>query len=190
MKSSQPDNTQEGSSTRSACPDRVAGRRANPLRRAAAVAALLAAGWSSTTLAIERLVDTAPAREARVDLKWSPVNWRRGDADPSYFQMSADVPRVEYRLDVTRFVGRNARVFYVFPPDPGITAPQGLTVKWTAQNGVLRSGQARSGERTPVYEGRISSPVLDEFFDLQLTVDSRYFTGRFRLNPYFEIETY
>lgn len=140
--------------------------------------------------AAERLADTAVQRAAQVDLRWSGVDWRRGEADPAYHQMRADVPRVEYRLDLTRYVGRNARVFYVLPGDPGILAPQGLTVRWTAQNGLMRSGEARAGERTAVYEGRIGSPTLDEVFDLNLIVDSRYFTGRFRLNPYFEIELY
>lgn len=149
-----------------------------------------AAVHAPLTMAAERLNDTSLQKAAQIDLRWSAVDWRRGDADPSFYQMRAEVPRVEYRLDMTQYVGRNARVFYVLPGDPGILAPQGLTVRWTSQNGLMRSGEARAGERTAVYEGRISSVMLDEVFDLNLLVDSRYFTGRFRLNPYFEIELY
>ena len=150
------------------------------------IAGLLASAHQVSTAA-ERLADLAPSRESRVDLRWSTVDWRRGDSDPGFHQMTAEIPRVEYRLDVSRFVGRNARVYFVLPMDAGVTAPQGLLVKWIAQ-GPLRSGQGRPGERVAVYEGRITQALFDDRFDLQLLVDSRFFTGRLRLNPYFEIE--
>ncbi len=140
--------------------------------------------WSLT----ERLVDIAPSRQVRIDLQWAPIQWQRGDRDPAYHLMSATVPNVEYRLDLARHVGRQARVMYVIPLDAGLTAPQGLLVRWKTQ-GLLRSGEARAGDRFPVFEGRIARAMFEEVFDVQLEVDSRFFTGRLRFEPYFEIET-
>ena len=136
----------------------------------------------------ERLTDLSPARQVRVDLQWAPIQWQRGDRDPSYHLMSADVPRIEYRLDVARYVGRQVRVLYVIPLDAGLTSPLGLKVRWKSQ-GALRAGEARAGDRVTVFEGRVAAGSLADVFDVQLEVDSRYFTGRLRFDPYFEIET-
>ena len=38
-------------------------------------------------------------------------------------------------------------------------------------------------------QGRVAAGSLADVFDVQLEVDSRYFTGRLRFDPYFEIET-
>ncbi len=149
--------------------------------------ALLAASGPAAALT-ERLTDLAPARQVRVDLQWAPIQWQRGDRDPSYHLMSAEVPRIEYRLDVARYVGRQVRVLYVIPMDAGLTSPLGLKVRWKSQ-GALRAGEARAGDRVTVFEGRVAAGSLADVFDVQLEVDSRYFTGRLRFDPYFEIET-
>ncbi|MBP8306596.1 MAG: hypothetical protein KAY46_04985 [Burkholderiaceae bacterium] len=135
----------------------------------------------------ERLTDLAPSRQVRVDLQWAPIQWQRGDRDPAYHLMSADVPRIEYRLDVARYVGRQVRVLYVIPLDAGLTSPLGLKVRWKSQ-GALRAGEARAGDRVTVFEGRVAAGSLDDVFDVHLEVDSRYFTGRLRFDPYFEID--
>jgi hypothetical protein len=151
------------------------------------LACVLLAAARPAAAATERLTDLAPARQVRVDLQWAPIQWQRGDRDPSYHLMSADVPRIEYRLDVARYVGRQVRVLYVIPLDAGLTSPLGLMVRWKSQ-GALRAGEARAGDRVTVFEGRIAAGSLDDVFDVQLEVDSRYFTGRLRFDPYFEIE--
>jgi hypothetical protein len=156
-------------------------------RRALVAAGLAIAPWGRARAAAERLTDLAPVRESRVDLRWSQIDFRRGDADPNYHLMSAEVPRIEYRLDVSRYLGRTAKVYFVLPMDAGLIAPQGLLVKWVAQ-GPLRSGQGRPGERVVVFDGRLAEALLSDVLDLQLIVDSRFFTGRLRFNPYFEIE--
>lgn len=151
------------------------------------LAAALVLGAPPVCGAAERLTDLSPPREVRIDLQWARVDFRRGDADPAYHQMTASVPRVEYRLDVSRHVGRQVRVFYVLPIDPGLLAPAGLRVRWTSQ-GVLAAGQALSGQRVTVFAGRLAEATLADVFDLDIQVDSRLFTGRLQFNPYFEIE--
>ncbi len=131
-----------------------------------------------------RLVDLAPQREARVQLEWEPVTMR---ADRDLHRMSARIADVEYLLDAGRFVGRFARIHYVVPLAPGLSAPQGLLLRWTAR-GALRSGEARAGERVVVFEGRIVEARLQSWFDLAIEVDSRYFDGRLVINPHFEID--
>ena len=90
MRSFLPASTPGGSSTPSACPD--------PARRRAfaGLACLLA---SATAGAAERLQDLAPVVEARVELLWAPVERSRtAGSDPRFHQMTAELPRVEYRL--------------------------------------------------------------------------------------------
>jgi hypothetical protein len=152
-----------------------------------AVAALLAAG-AAPLAAAERLVDLAPVAVVRLDLRWAPFDANRPPGDAEFARMSAQVPPVEYRLDLTRWIGRNVRVFLVVPTDPGVIAPQGLELRWTGR-GPIRNGQGRAGDRVAVYTGLVREPVLADVLDMQVIVDSRYFTGRLRMLPYFELET-
>ncbi len=151
---------------------------------------LLAGLWALAPLAwaaTERLIDLSPPRQVRVELQWATFQGQRGDRDPSYHLMRADVPRIEYRLDTSRHAGQPARIVYVIPLDAGLTAPQGLRVRWKSQ-GALRAGEGQAGDRVVVFDGRIPGAVLEDVFDVQLEVDSRFFTGRLRFDPYFEIE--
>ena len=91
MRSILPASTPGGSSTPSACPEAA--------RRALAVLACLFACAGAG--AAERLQDLAPRVESRVDLQWAPVERSRSArADPRFHLMTADLPPVEYRLNV------------------------------------------------------------------------------------------
>lgn len=135
----------------------------------------------------ERLVDLAPTLQVRLELRWSDFDTRRGDADPAFHQMSGSLASVEYRLDVGRHVGQRVRIDYVLPADPGFASPQAMLVRWSTR-GLLRPGQGRPGDRVTVFEGILREPLLMELFDLQFLVDSRYFDGRFRFAPHFELD--
>lgn len=178
MKSILRASTPGGSSTRSACPE----------RRWRAALGLVLALVALPSPAAERLQDLAVQRDGRVELQWSPVDRaRRGGTDASFHVMSADIPRVEYRLNVGAWVGRSARVVLVVPQPPGLLSAQAMQLRWRSQGG-LRSGQGIAGERVVVFEGRVAAPVLQDLLDLNILIDSRQFTGRLQMIPHFEIE--
>ena len=127
--------------------------------------------------------------EARVELQWAPVERSRtAGSDPRFHQMTAELPRVEYRLYVAPWVGKRVRVVLVVPQPPGLMSSQGLLLRWRSQ-GPLRAGQGRGGDRIPVFEGLVTEPVLADVLSLTLQVDGRQFDGRLQMTPHFEIES-
>ena len=101
--------------------------------------------------------------------------------------------RVDYRLATSRFVGQQARIYYVVPASiPGLLTPSGLQVQWRG-NGLFADGVARSGERRLVWAGTVREPWMNEGLDLTLQLELRTVRlpsdGRFGFESYFEIET-
>lgn len=101
--------------------------------------------------------------------------------------------RVDYRLATGRFVGQQARIYYVVPASiPGLLTPSGLQVQWRG-NGVFADGVARPGERHLVWAGTVRERWMSEGLDLTLQLDLRAVRlpsdGRFGFESYFEIET-
>jgi hypothetical protein len=101
--------------------------------------------------------------------------------------------RVQYRLATARYLGRQARIYYVLPMAvPGLRSPAGLQVSWRT-NGLFSSGSGRPGDRVPVWSGTVRDAWMTEALDLSWQVDAR----EVRLSrgmplgfeAYFEIET-
>lgn len=100
--------------------------------------------------------------------------------------------RVDYRLSTARFVGRQARIYYVVPSAmPGLRSPAGLRVAWRG-SGLFSNGTARPGERQLVWVGQVREPWMSEGLDLTMQVDLREVTlppdGNFGFESYFDIE--
>jgi|GEM_PF-6168993 len=134
----------------------------------------------------ERLRDLAPTTTARVELQWSDITQLRGTDDPEMHMMRGQVRHVPYRLDLTKYKGKHARIELVIPMSTGLFAPHALTVYWRG-DGQIPDGQLHAGGRRSVFVGRITEPVLDTTLDFDLLVDSRLFNGRLEFEPYFEI---
>ncbi|MFM9924240.1 hypothetical protein VLK31_14700 [Variovorax sp. H27-G14] len=101
--------------------------------------------------------------------------------------------RVHYRLATARYMGRQARIYYVLPMAiPGLRSPAGLQVSWRT-NGLFAAGSGRPGDRVPVWSGTVRDAWITEALDLTWQVDAR----EVRLSrgmplgfeAYFEIET-
>jgi hypothetical protein len=58
---------------------------------------------------------------------------------------------------------------------------------WSTQ-GRFSSGQLRSGNRLLVYAGPIESPVFEELFEFQFSVDGRLLDGAARVTYHFEMD--
>lgn len=158
----------------------------------------VAAGFACFCAALpaaERVVDLAVATQVHAELRWhdQPVgplgaSARRGAEDERFHEMTAVVPMVEHRLDLRRWKGRNVRIFYAVPTlVDGMLATRGFVVQWET-TGVLQSGRARPGERVLVFAGRVGDDMLVDRFRLSLTIDSRFFSGRLKYQPAFELE--
>ena len=153
-------------------------------------AVALAAG--AAVQAAERLDDSASPR-SRVQARVVLSDEGRPLADsqrPTFAQVTFG--RVDYKLSTGRYVGRQARIYYVVPAFiAGLRSPAGLLVEWRG-SGLFASGRARPGERSLVWSGVVPGPWMSEGLDLAFRVDLRELQlqrdGRFGFESYFEIE--
>lgn len=157
---------------------------------AALIAALIAAPRPALAL-VERLDDSAsPSAQVRAQEDNSPVTAPNSAPSPI---VQIAFGRVHYRLATARYVGRQARIYYVLPMGiPGLRSPAGLQVSWRT-NGLFASGSGRPGERVPVWSGQVRDAWMTEALDLTWQVDVREvrLTRGMPLGfeAYFEIET-
>jgi hypothetical protein len=151
---------------------------------------LLAAG--TACLAAERLDDSASPRtrvQAPVVLgdDGRPLKDSRNPT-----RAIVQFGRVDYKLSTARYVGRQARIYYVVPAFiPGLRSPSGLRVTWRG-NGLFAAGDAGPGERRLVWNGVVPGAWMAEALDLTFQVDLRELQLRanqpFGFESYFEIE--
>ena len=177
----------------------MSSRRSRRPSRISLAAVLCSAGLACVEVAAAvPLPDLAPPRTMRIELRWSdqpagptavasPLT-RGGDDDGQFHQMTAVIPIVEHRFDVRRWRGRQVQISLVVPAlVEGLGSTTGMIVKWDGGS-VFGAGRARPGERVPVFAGRIDSDQLLERLRFELLVDSRFFDGRIRFSPAFELE--
>lgn len=165
-------------------------------RRSATATGLACLAWlagvpGAAQARVERLDDaTSPSAQVRAPADESPVVAPGAGASPI---ARIAFGRVHYRLATARYVGRQARIYYVLPMAvPGLRSPAGLQVSWRT-NGFFASGSGRPGDRVPVWNGVVRDAWMTEALDLVWQLDVR----QVRLSrgmplgfeAYFEIET-
>jgi hypothetical protein len=150
------------------------------VRRAIAGVLLVATAAAPAHAATYRVDDSAtlPA-ESTALLRWRRVAPSR-DADNTLEGALA----VAVRLQLAPWLDRRARLYLVCPEQG--TAP--VRVSWQSQ-GRLLGGEISPGERVLVYQGDISSPILEETLTLQIEADGARLAGLQRLRFHFEIDT-
>jgi hypothetical protein len=95
---------------------------------------------------------------------------------------------VEYRLNTAKYVGKNARIYYVVPAAIGnLRSSSGLRVEWRGRN-TFKSGSARAGERILVWSGVVATPRMEDALDLKMGLALSEMQGPIRFESYFEIE--
>lgn len=102
--------------------------------------------------------------------------------------------RIEYKLATTKYVGKQARIYYVIPPFiQGLRKPSGLRVEWRGGN-VFASGSAQPGERFLVWTGKVANASINDGLDLTMRIDLRELQTRpgvgLSFESYFEIEVF
>lgn len=156
--------------------------------------ALFALALGGTARAADRLDDSASPR-SRVPAQVVYSNEGRPLQD-SLEPVTAIVKfgRIDYRLAMARYVGRQARIYYVVPAQvAGLRSPAGLRVDWRGL-GLFAGGSARPGERRLVWSGQVRDAWMNESLDLNWEVDLRELqlprNGQFGFEAYFEIEVF
>lgn len=148
------------------------------LSRLFALALLLAA--APTAFAQTYPVDDSASQVlgGNVRMKWDSVIPQRGQSSGMTGQLTVLV-----RLDVSPWVGRNARIYKKLPPQPA--GP--IQASWTSR-GVLQPGILRDGERTLVYSGTVLTDRLEDTLQLTLRADGDRMPDYSQITFSFEIE--
>ncbi len=148
------------------------------------VAALLI----TQTVLAERLDDLlSPQQQFDADLDWSYKN-DFGLDDTQLNLLSARAHQVEIRLNTSRHVGQNARIFLGLPVAiRGMGDSSALRMSWET-NGIFANGSITAGNRSKLFEGKITQNVMGDVFDILIEIDARQVFGSLRLQPVYEIE--
>ncbi|MCP5385837.1 MAG: hypothetical protein H6916_03340 [Novosphingobium sp.] len=143
-----------------------------------AVAQAQTAAASSTTGQVFRVDDSGTVvLDPVLQMQWQPAG--QTAASPL---VSAST-RVSVQLNLLPWVGRTGRIYMTLP------RTSGPTVRATWQTGgTLLPGELLSGDRTPVYAGAISGPILRDIIDIKLEADGARLSGSEALAFGFEIE--
>ncbi|HEY0201605.1 MAG TPA: hypothetical protein VGC24_07925 [Burkholderiaceae bacterium] len=100
--------------------------------------------------------------------------------------------RIEYKLATGRYIGKNARIYYVVPANiQGLRSPAGMRVKWRGSGG-FADGIARPGDRVLVWVGMVRDAFMTEQLELTMHLELRELQLRqgenLAFESYFEIE--
>ena len=137
--------------------------------------------WASPSLARTTTIDDSGtiALEPAVSLRWQSVAPPRGGTNNT--MVGATTLRV--RLNVLPWLKRSGRIFLTLPAQP----PGPLRATWTSE-GRLAAGTVRSGSRTLIYSGPITSPVLEDVLRFQFSLDGSLVRRPFPVTLRFEFD--
>ncbi len=116
---------------------------------------------------------------SRVDLKWDPLLSRRGQHADAIGHLT-----VMSRLDVSRWAGKQGRIYMLLPSQPAVP----VLTSWTTR-GQMLPGALRDGGRTLVFSGIVpASGKIEDTLELTIQADVRRLTGPEQLTYTFEID--
>ena len=111
------------------------------------------------------------------------MRWRQPIPGRSADHTAQGDLQVNVRLNLARWLHKPVRIFMGLAPTVG----SAVVSSWRSQSRLL-PGSVRSGERALIYEGLVSSPLLEEALQMQLTADGRQLSHSQSLSFYFELE--
>jgi hypothetical protein len=150
-----------------------------------AIAVLL---FTPTVLA-ELLDDLlSPQQQFDINFQWTYQNDSDLQDDTQLNSLTARAQRVEIRLNTSRHIGKHARIFIGLPVTiRGVVDSSALRMSWKT-NGVFADGSITAGNRSKLFEGKITQNVLGDVFDILFQIDARQVFGALRFKPLYEIE--
>jgi hypothetical protein len=145
-------------------------------------------GLQSMVMA-DRLDDSlSPRRQVDLDLQWKYGGNTEKLGDAEFNAVSATARNLDTRLDTSAYVGSEARIFLELPIlVRGLGNPSSLVLSWTT-GGLFNAGRVTPGNRTLIYEGSITQPVMRDTITFTFDLDARYLHQPLRLEPVYEIE--
>jgi len=154
-------------------------------RAAMILAALLAAVPAA---AATRLDDSlSPRQRVQATTRWVYDGVGDWNADQRN-ALVADIRAMEFRLRTAAYVGKTAEIYLALPDHvSGLRAPTGMRVDWTTR-GRFSPGSATPGTRSLVFRGKITEPVMSDYFDFRVFIDARTWERGIEFDPVFEIE--
>ena len=100
----------------------------------------------------------------------------------------AEVHAMQFRLNTAQYVGKNAEIYLTVPLQiPGLKSPTAMRIEWTTR-GVFSPGSLLPGNRALVYRGKITAPVMSDYFDFRIFLDARTSERGLEFDPTFEID--
>jgi hypothetical protein len=140
------------------------------VRAALCLAAALAC---TTALASTRLDDSlSPRQRVQSTAQWlydGTGSWNQDQVNA----LVARVSSMEFRLRTAPYVGKNAEIYLSVPQHvTGLTVPTSMRVEWTTR-GTFGPGSVVPGNRALVWRGKITEPVMSDYFDFTIYFDAR-----------------
>jgi hypothetical protein len=143
---------------------------------AACVAALSVGAYAANVFRVDD--SGSQPVEAQAQMRWKSLVPNGANAN----EVETTV-RVNIKLDTSPWRGRRGRIYMALPP-----VPVGqLDVEWATQ-GRLQPGRLVSGGRGLVYQGPITTQILEDVMTVNIHGDGRRISTAQRLQFYFEIE--
>jgi hypothetical protein len=113
--------------------------------------------------------------QPQLGLQWRSISPARGD------HQVVGSTRVQIRISTQAIIGQTGRIFMALPAQPG--AP--VQVQWQTQ-GMFINGQLLSGSRALVWQGKITSAMLEDVLSINLQTDGRFLQSQQALRFHFE----
>ena len=152
------------------------------------------AGLPSLSFAVTERIDDSASPRSRVGSQ-SAWNQQGQLLSPTSTETAVVLKfgRVNYKLSTAKYVGIQARIYYVIPTSiNGLKSAAALKIQWQG-NGLFSGGFARPGDRILVWSGLVRDAWITEALDLTMHLDLREIrlpAGQaFGFEAYFEIET-
>lgn len=143
-----------------------------------------------TPVVLAELLDDllSPQQQFDIDFEWTYQNDISLQDDTQLNSLTARAQHVEIRLNTSRHVGKHARIYIGLPVAiRGMGDSSALRMSWKT-NGVFSNGSITAGNRSRLFEGKITRNVMSDILDISFQIDARQVYGALRLKPLYEIE--
>ena len=146
-------------------------------------------GGISPAFSAEVLDDSlSPQQTVNVQLQWTHQGDLSDLSRKEFLNITAKAPDIEVRLNTSNYIGQYARIFLALPVQiNGLIGSDGLRLSWKTR-GFFSAGTTTPGNRSLIFEGRIDTPILNDFFSFTINLDASRLNGNLRYAPIYEIE--
>ena len=149
------------------------------MKRLKTIALLLGLTFALSAHAATVLLDDSQSQvlQPQLGLQWRSISPARGD------HQVIGSTRVQIRLNMQAHLGKMGRIFMALPAQPSAQ----VNVQWQTQ-GPFINGQLISGSRALVWQGKITTAMLEDVLSVSLQTDGRLLQSQQALRFHFELD--